>query len=442
MERTNASAISSNIQVWVKFLLMSATGLFSFFVTFTIDGEKTFLVNHVANAVKGLLTPYVYHYILVLAGIGMVDLCVRRHKFLKDLVNVLLSLSKVMGFLIIASVVFGFGPAFLLKESVGPFILKKLLFPISITIPVAALFLPFLLDFGLTDFCGVLMRPIMRPLFKAPGRSAVIAVSAFLGNFSIGHIAVDSLYKDGKLTAKEAAIIATSFCTASVAFLMVLASLLNIMEYWNFYFWSSFLVTMTVTFVSVRIWPLSRKPETYHPGVTPRPEKVFHSDLLKNAFQEGLQVAAASDSLARRLAFIMKESMLIVMGFMNGVMFFAAVGILVNEYTSFFQYLGYVFYPFLKLVQIPDIGVAMKAAGISFLDILLPAVFGSQSDLALQTRYLIGTISVSAVVFLAAFIPCILSTDIPVKFSELVLLWLQRTILTILFAGTLALFYF
>ncbi len=431
-----------NTQVWSKFLFMSGVGIISFFVTFPIGDKNTFLVNHVANFIKGILTPHIFIYILVLAALGMVDLFIRREKFFKGQVNFILSLAKIIGFIIIVSVVLGFGPAVILTESVGPFVLKKLLFPISITIPVAALFLPFLLDFGLIDFFGVLMRPIMRPLFKAPGRSAVIAVSAFLGNFSIGHIAVDSLYKEGKLTEKEAAIIGTGFCTASVAFLMVLANLLDLMEYWNFYFWSSFLVTMAVTFISVRLPPLSMKQEIYYPGVTPKPEKIFSSDLLKNAFQEGLQVASASDSLANRVIYIMKESMLIVMGFMNGVMFFGTAGILINKYTDFFQYLGYIFYPVLKLVRIPDITVAMKAAGISFLDILLPAVLGAQAELAIQTRYLIATISVSAIIFLAAFIPCILSTNIPVKFSELAVLWLQRTLLTILLAGSLALVYF
>ena len=443
MSQTNIDTNSiTDIQVWGKFLFMSGAGIVSFFVTFPIGQKTTFLVNHVANFIKGVLTPYVYNYILLLAALGMIDLFIRREKFFKGQVNFILSLAKIMGFIMISSVVLGFGPSFLLDEKVGPFVLKKLLFPISITIPVAALFLPFLLDFGLIDFFGVLMRPIMRPLFKAPGRSAVIAVSAFLGNFSIGHIAVNSLYKEGKLTEKEAAIIGTGFCTASVAFLMVLANLLNIMEHWNFYFWSSFMITMAVTFLSVRLPPLSMKQDIYYPGVTPKPEKVFSSELLKNAFQEGLQVAAVSDSLTNRVIYIMKESMLIVMGFMNGVMFFGTVGILINTYTNFFQYLGYIFYPVLKLVQIPDIPVAMKAAGISFLDILLPAVIGAHAEIAIQTRYLIGTISVSAIIFLSAFIPCILSTNIPVKFSELALLWFQRTLLTILLAGSLALIYF
>ena len=442
MEQAKPQVAPLSTQVWAKFLIMSAVGIFSFFITFTLGNRDTFLVNHIAIALKGKLDPYVYSYIMILAACGIADLYVRRGRFFKDTVNMVLSLTKISGFIIIVGVVMDIGPQVILNQSVGPFVLKKLVFPISITIPVAALFLPFLLDFGLIDFCGVLMRPIMRPLFNAPGRSAVIAVSAFLGNFSIGHIAVDSLYKEGKLTNREAAIIGTGFCTASVAFLMVLANLLDLMDHWNFYFWSSFLITMAVTGISVRIPPLSRKPLTYYPGVTPRPEKIYKSDLLKHAFLEGLRVTAESAPLVNRVGFIMKESMLIVMGFINGVMLFGVAGILLNEHTSFFQYLGYVFYPFLKLVQIPDIGVAMKAAGISFLDILLPALIGSKADLAIQTRYLIATMSVSGIIFLGAFIPCILSTNIPVKFSELAILWLQRVVLTILLAGGVALIYF
>ena len=442
MDKTTPLEKSVGNYALIKFLTMSGIGIFSFFVTFKIGKHDTFLVNHFSNFVKVGLSPVVFYYIFLLAGCGMVDLYVRRARFFNSPVNIALSMTKVIGFLMISCVVFDVGPALIIKENVGPFIINKLLFPISITIPVAALFLPFLLDFGLIDFFGVLMRPIMRPLFYAPGRSAVIAVSAFLGNFSIGHIAVDSLYKGGKLTNKEAAIIGTGFCTASVAFLMVLANILHLMDHWNFYFWSSFLITMAVTFFSVRIWPLSNKPEVYYPGVKAKPEKVYKSALLKNAYKEGVEVAGKAEPLVNRLGIIMKESMLIVMGFVSSVMFFAAVGILINQNSDFFQYLGYVFYPFFKIVNIPDMAVAMKAAGISLLDILLPAIIGSKGELAIQTRYVIGTLSVSAIIFLSAFIPCILSTDIPVKFSELIVLWLQRVILTILLAGGLALLYF
>ena len=140
MEQAKPQVATLSIQVWAKFLIMSAVGIFSFFITFTLGNRDTFLVNHIAIALKGKLDPYVYTYIIILAACGIADLYVRRSRFFKDTVNMVLSLTKISGFIVIIGVVMGMGPEAVLNQSVGPFVLKKLVFPISITIPVAALF--------------------------------------------------------------------------------------------------------------------------------------------------------------------------------------------------------------------------------------------------------------------------------------------------------------
>lgn len=56
----------------------------------------------------------------------------------------------------------------------------------------------------------------MRPVFKLPGRAAVIMVTSFLGNFSAGHIAVNNQYKSGRMTQRESVCISTSLATVSV----------------------------------------------------------------------------------------------------------------------------------------------------------------------------------------------------------------------------------
>lgn len=93
-------------------------------------------------------------------------------------------------------------------------------------------------------------------------------------------------------------------------------------------------------------------------------------------------------------------------------------------------------------VEAPDILVIAKSAATSVFDIVLPAIIGMEGGASLEARYIIATIPVSAIVFLAAFIPCILSTEIPIKLSELLFLWLVRTIITICLATLIAKLYF
>jgi len=58
--------------------------------------------------------------------------------------------------------------------------------PLSVLIPVGAIALSFLVGYGVLEFIGLLMQPIMRPIFKTPGKSAVDAVASFVGSYSLG----------------------------------------------------------------------------------------------------------------------------------------------------------------------------------------------------------------------------------------------------------------
>jgi nucleoside recognition membrane protein YjiH len=424
-------------------VVYSLIGIGAFFFSFEINGKSTFLVNHIADFIRISLNPYLPYIVIAISFIAILQIIRRDPRCFKDSVSIFLSIMKILGFIMIIMATFKFGPDFLISKSIGQTVLNKVVIAVAITISVAAVFLPFLLDFGLVDFFGVIMRPIMRPIFKCPGLSAVIAVTAYLGNFAVGHIAVDSLYKRGRLSAKESAIIGTGFCTASLPFLLVIASILDIMDYWLFYFWSSLFITFATTFITIRIWPLSAKnQDEYYPGVEPDLEPEVKINVIKSAFTVALDVARKADPLIYRLWFFIRESLQMLGSILCGAMFFATLGLLINNYTDIFYYLGFIFWPFLKILGAPDVLIIAKSAATSLFDIVLPAIIGMEGGASLEARYIIATVPVSAIVFLAAFIPCILSTEIPIKMSELLFLWLVRTIITVCLATMIAKIYF
>jgi nucleoside recognition membrane protein YjiH len=448
----------------LKFILLSAFGTFAFFINFplpaytvfsyTVTAQSTILVTHFVNAVKALLwngsfkaMPYI---VLAIGVYGLADLYIRRKKHFATKVSALFSVFKIIGFVLLLFIVFQFGPEIISQpveslggKSIGAFILNNILVSICISIPAASLFLPFLLDYGLVDFVGVLSRPIMRPLFKLPGRAAVIMVSAFLGNFSIGHIAVNDQYKTGRMTAREGYVIGSSLSTVSVGFLMVLATNTHIMEHWNVYFWTAFLITLLVTVVGVRIRPLSKAPDTYYPGVSPRPEPVYSRGLVKNAWREAVDIAENADHPLRRIAYIQRETLGVLGTVATGTAFFATVGVILYTYTPIFSWIGYIFYPFMRIaLGAQEALTASTGASISFLEVTIPALLVTTGVWTLRIRYILAIIPVTSIVFLASFVPCLMGTELPVKFGELAVIWLERMLLSVLIAALFSLFLF
>ena len=102
--------------------------------------------------------------------------------------------------------IFGWGPESFHTPDMLPFVFNKVVIPVTILVPVGAVFLSFLINYGLMEFIGVFMKPVMRPIWKTPGRSAVDAVASFVGSYSVGLLITNRVYKEGFYSEKEACI--------------------------------------------------------------------------------------------------------------------------------------------------------------------------------------------------------------------------------------------
>ncbi|MDR2180315.1 MAG: YjiH family protein, partial [Synergistaceae bacterium] len=220
-----------------KFLGYSLFGVFMFFCPVTIGGRSTIPVDHIINFITGNLLEPAKIYILIVMYCGAVLPFIRK-TWNKDAMSIFFSTAKVCGAIIGTVLYFKLFPDFqwLWRPDFGPFLFDRLAMPVGLVIPIGSVFLAFLANFGLMEFTGVLMTPIMRPLFRTPGRSAIDAVASFVGSYSIALIITNNMYRQGKYSIREAAVIATGFSTVSATFLLVVARTLNLMDHWTLYF--------------------------------------------------------------------------------------------------------------------------------------------------------------------------------------------------------------
>lgn len=475
-----------SVKTWLRFFIFSLFGVFAFFINFNLPAyqfsigpwqwgavaaQSNVLVSHFTNFLKAALytgnfkaMPFVVWAIGVYSIVDLFFL--RPGKFWHTTkVAAAFAVFKIVGFLLLSFLIvnfyFGVYPGWMSwffngvdslgGKSISTFIMDNILVTICISIPAASLFLPLLVDYGLVEFVGVLVRSIMRPVFKLPGRAAVIMVSAFLGNFSVGHIAINDQYKQGRMTEREAVVIGTSMSTVSVGFLLALANISGLTNaslwgksYWNLYFWIAFLVTLLVTLVGVRIPPLSRVPDNYYEGVTPDPEQPIKKNLLRSALQEGLNQTQTQAGLSKRIAYIMKETLGVLGTVASGTAFFATFGVVLYSFTPLVEWLGYVFRPLFLLFGFrgEELAVASTGAVISLVEVTVPALLVAVGSWSMRLRFMLAVLPVSSIIFLASFVPCLMATDVPVKFSHILLVWLERMILSILIAGLFAVLLF
>ena len=427
------------IGVFTKMIICSLIGIFSFFVTFEWNGKSTILIDHVVSAFTKYTPLLVNGYVLILLVLGAFYPFVTK-KWKTTKVNMVLSIFKLGGLVAGGMLIFGFGPAWLFNPDIGPFLLEKLIKPVGLLIPIGSVFLALLVCYGLLEFIGVLMQPFMKPVFKTPGRSAVDAVASFVGSYSVGLMLTNRVYKEGKYTARESAIIATGFSTVSATFMVVVAKTLDLMEYWNLFFWVTLVVTFLVTAITARIYPLNKIKDEYYEGSTPQPEKIVEKDRLKVAWTEAVEATKLNPSLAKNLYIHLKDGFLMAMGVIPSILSIGLLGLVLAVYTPLFDWLAYIFAPFTYLLQIPDPMLTAKALSLSIAEMFLPAMLVTEA--VLVTKFIVAVVSISAILFFSAVIPVILSTDIPLSIRQMIIIWFERVVLTLILVTPIAFFFF
>lgn len=332
--------------------------------------------------------------------------------------------------------IFNIAPGWLADESIGPYLLEKLVKPVGILIPIGSLFLALLVSYGLLEYIGVLTQLFMKPIFKTPGRSAVDAVASFVGSYSVGLLLTNRVYMEGRYTAKEAAIIATGFSTVSATFMVVIASTLDIMQHWNAFFWVSLVVTFLVTALTARIYPLRSIKDDYYKGATPMPEKIVKKGRFKEAWRQAMDAVEQNPPLSKVLWSNLKDGFIMAMGVIPSILSIGLLGLVLATYTPIFDWLAYIFVPFTYVLQVPEPYLAAKALSLSLAEVFLPALVVTQATVV--TKFIVAVVSISAVLFFSAVIPLILSSEIPLTLRQILLIWFERVVLTLIIVTPIA----
>ena len=429
------SKIAVNEVAITRFLFYSSVGAVAFFVPLTFNGRSTILIDHIVTYVSTDLTLLSNLYCVTLIVGGVVSPFVRR-AWTHSKTVAILSFLQVIAIPLAAMYLLDSGPKAIMQPDMLPFLFEKLAVPVGLIVPVGALFLTCLIGFGLLEAIGTLMEPIMRPIWKTPGRSAIDAVASFAGSYSVGLLLTNRVYKAGRYSAKEAAIIATGFSTVSATFMIVVAKTLSFTSIWNSYFWSTLFVTFFVTAITVRLPPLSTFNNSK--AVDDINFDVINSKrgaIFGSAWQEALIVARSAGPIGPMLWENLVEGLQMAMRIVPSILSIGMIGLLVAKYTPIFDILGIVIYPVVWLSQFPNPAEISSALSSGLAEMFLPAI--QSVDMPNAARFTVGVVSVSSILFFSASIPCVLATEIPITIWQMIIIWLERTILSVPVAAAL-----
>lgn len=297
---------------------------------------------------------------------------------------------------------------------------------------VLAGFVPLLTDYGLMEYVGTYARPVMRPLFKLPGRAAVDCLASWVGSSSVAVVITTKVHDQGYYTDREGAIIASTFSVISVAYVYVMADFVKLGDKYFQILFSVYAVTFILALIMPRIWPLSSIPDTYSGkagqqriGDDIPPGYTLGNWALKLAVER-----AEKQTLGNTLASIVRTLVSLICSTMPLVISWGTVALIVANNTPVLDYASLPFKYLLEIVRIPEAAQVAKAFMLGYADQFLSAVIGAgvQTDAA---RFMCAGISATGLVYMTEVGVLILNSSIPLGFGKLTFIYFVRALLSV-----------
>lgn len=387
-------------------------------------------------------TVEVYTFLVVLTG-ALLSLTVRlrprltsRFRWLNDFqTSGTILFLRLMGLVLAMLLITHLLPEAVYRAGIYRLIWKVLAVSVALIIPLGAIFVQFFVTYGGMDFLGTLSEPLMRPLFRLPGRAALDALTSWVGSYSVGLYLTRTVFLNGGYSRRQAFTLATCFSTVSIGFVGVVCATLNILHLFPLVLIFYFISIVLLAILLVRIPPIRRIPESYFTGKPLQWESTGERrrSLLSLAWQRALRKTAQAPPFGRVLPAAVADGFRLAGSIIGTIVAVGTVSLALAKFTPVFHYLGMPLIPVLKWWGIPQPNIVAPAVLVEITEMYIPALLVvNTSEIS---RFFISVLSTSQLIFFSSLGPMIIDMfrEIPVKFSHLVLLFFLRTAILIPF---------
>lgn len=423
-----------------KFIFLSLIGFILFL--FPIKDGTTFnipigVVADYLLETFNVQLPIINTYILIIASfLCLISLFFKPRFIMKSaLLNSLFNPSlfgivlRLLGTVFAFMTLYNFGPEIIISEETGGEILN-LLNTLIIWFLVTAFIIPLIINFGIMEFTGTLLRKIVKPLFTLPGRSAIDLLVSWIGSPNVGVVLTREQYENGFYTGREAAVIATNFSAVSLPFALVVSEVLEVTHMFPVLYLSVVIVGIICAVIIPRTPPSSKITDTFYTENLYTEEVPENRTAIRWATEQAVKKAENAGSVKVQI----KEGFDIFAGIaftlLPQVMAIGTVALILAKFTPIFSIVAFPMIYILKFLQIPEASAVAPATLIGFIDMFLPAILSGEIK-SEMTRFFIGALSISQIIYITEMGTLILVSKIPINLWKLFIIFLQRTMIAI-----------
>ncbi len=438
----------------IRFIIFSIIGIVVFFMSVPINGKDTVVFGFLYNSFLNLFGRFIYWILFLIIG-GNFVLHVY-YKYIKKRTGtsamariyendgiaqtVLYLLGAIYSFLYAMT---DWSPAFqgiemITGANTGGSVFPPIVKGVLGIIIIGAIFMPALLNYGILELVGILLEPLMRPLFKVPGKAALDATASFVSSSSLGVLITNRLWRKNVYTDKEMVSIMTGFSAVSIGFAYLVIETAGMAHEFIKIYALSFVLVFIMAAIMIRIPPISKKADTFHDGRlqtdSDRHEGTRYSlKTIPTGFVRAVKRAGISKGPVIDIKNSLLDSLLVLPQVLTMLSAIGVSAMILAEYTPVFTWLGYAFRPLLTILAIPNASEIAASMPIGLAEMFLPVLIiqNKVGILSEQARAFVCIVSMVQIIFFSETATVMLATKSPIKFREIVICFLERTVIAI-----------
>jgi nucleoside recognition membrane protein YjiH len=425
----------------LKFILGSALGILMFLAPIPQGDSFTTLLDFVKSFLKDLFGASLnYILVIIIAGSAILTvydfICkpdwIRKNHYLSKAFcsTPLYLVSKVLGAVFIVMIVFHVGPEYITSADTGA-TMADLCATLFCIVLGFSFFLPFLTDCGIMEFLGVLLRPVVRPLFHVPGRASIDLIASWFGASNAAVILTREQYMKGFYTKREAGYIMTNFSIVSIPFCLLIANTVGISSLFPPFYLCICVVGIVLAVIIARLPPICTLPDTYQEQTG----KQINEDVPQ---QTSLMSYALESSCRRAESFQLKNVVSGGMEVLMGMYFdlipivisWGTIVLIIATYTPLFTWISYPMGMYLQLFGVEEAFAVAPATLIGFTDMFVPALLIAGTT-SVKTKFIIGVLSLVQIIYMTEVGAIVIKSEIPLNLWKLFLIFMERTLIAI-----------
>lgn len=403
-----------------KIIIYSIIGIIVFFIPVTIENHTKTILHHIVYKLqlnhRGLLQFCTIIYIII----GVIKSVSLNHK--NDFKKIYSYLS-IFSIFIVISIFYDKYSIVLLDDNIS-LILEETILNLITLLPLSAIFMPFILDFGLLDIVEGYCQKLMKKLFNLSGKTVLNIIMYIFNDCFCGYFMTNLLYKKGKIRQKEACIILLNFSISSISISNYIAEELNINKI-NFFILSMFILIL-VNAVLCRTYPINKKKKSYYIKTSYK-ESYFKSDKLSNSIKKYIQ-NKENINIFKSMIRNLEESIYIIISLMPNLVLTMYFGNIIINNMDFIYNLKIVFDSILEILKFNDINeISLFLVNGFFNDVI--AIDLLNKNIEYTSKLLIGIICILKCTSITTNILYLETSKIPISKIEILISYILRVII-------------